>query len=177
MKITDKYVFFWKEDPFCNFTKCHIKFLDETHLRIDFTSSEQMFMWYKAKFFGDTITAEKIIKAKTPEEARRLGREVKNYDDVVWNRVRVDYMKSAVTHKFYQNKDLRERLLDPKYNGKKFVEAAYYDRIWGIGYNENDAQEVPESKWGRNELGKILDEVRRILMLKSAGVYKDIVEG
>lgn len=22
MKITDKYVFFWKEHPFCNFTKC-----------------------------------------------------------------------------------------------------------------------------------------------------------
>ena len=36
---------------------------------------------------------------------------------------------------------------------------------------------TPESKWGRNELGKILNEVRKWFMLKSAGVYKDIVEG
>ena len=56
------------------------------------------------------------------------------------------------------------------------MEAAYYDRIWGIGYNENNAlTNIPY--WGRNELGKILNDVREWFMLKSAGTYKDIVEG
>ena len=90
MKVTDKYVFFWKEHPFCNFTKCKIR-TDDYELDDDteFTSSEQLFMWYKAKFFGDEETAEKILKSTSPEEARKLGRTVKNYDDRTWDKERV----------------------------------------------------------------------------------------
>lgn len=163
MKITDKYIFFWKENPFCNFTKCNIKFdfPDSVHgEEIYFSSSEQMFMWFKAKFFGDDVIAKKILNTDSPEEARRLGRLVHNYDDKKWNTVRYEYMKKAISYKFTQNKDLRENLCSPKYNGKHFVEAAYYDRIWGIGYDEYNAVRTPESSWGQNLLGKILDEVR-----------------
>lgn len=176
MKITDKYVFFWKEHPFCNFTRCEIR-TDDYGLddKTVFTSSEQLFMWYKAMFFDDEETAEKILKTNDPETARRLGRTVKNYDDKKWDMERTECMYDAVWMKFVQNEDLRKKLCDPKYDGKHFVEAAYYDRIWGIGYNENDALDN-EDNWGRNELGKILDEVRRRLMLKSAGVYRDIQE-
>ena len=164
MKITDKYVFFWKENPMCNFTRCKIKFADPYYVPLEedpleFTSSEQLFMWFKAVYFRDHSTAEEILNSRTPEEARKLGRQVQNYDDSRWNKVRVDYMKKAVTCKFYQNENLRKQLLDSKYDGKTFVEAAYYDRIWGIGYNESEA-EGNESHWGRNELGKILTMLR-----------------
>ena len=172
MKVTDKYVFFWKENPFCNFTRCVIEYKGKK-----FTSSEQLFMWMKADFFNDDETAAKILRTNEPEVARKLGRLVKNYDDAEWDKVRVGSMFEAVLEKFRQNENLRKQLCDHKYDGKQFVEAAYYDRIWGIGYNENDAVVTPESKWGRNELGKILNEVRKWFMLKSAGVYKDIVEG
>ena len=171
MKVTDKYVFFWKEHPFCNFTKCVIKYEDET-----FTSSEQLFMWMKAKFFKDEKSADKILKAKTPEDARKLGRLVSNYNDSVWDENRVGAMFQAVWSKFLQNEDLRKKLCDEKYAGKKFVEAAYYDRIWGIGFDENDALNHPESEWGRNELGQILNKVRELLLLKSAEVYMRVDE-
>ena len=100
MKITDKYVFFWKEDPFCNFTRCWIKLADPYYVPLEddlvmFSSSEQMFMWFKAKFFDDQEIADKIYKSSSPEEARRLGRSVKNYDEVRWDRVRVMYMNRA----------------------------------------------------------------------------------
>ena len=108
----------------------------------------------------DDITASKIVKAKTPEEARKLGREVKNYNDKEWDKVRVQYMHKAVSYKFCQNPALRNQLCDPKYNGLQFVEAAYYDKIWGIGYDENQALHTPVESWGRNELGKILNKVR-----------------
>ena len=163
MKITDKYIFFWKENPFCNFTKCKIKYEFPDSVKgeeIYFTSSEQMFMWFKAKQFRDEETANKIIVAKTPEEARKLGREVKGYIEWVWNQERYQYMLKAVMAKFIQNKELRDKLCDKKYNGKTFVEAAYYDRIWGIGFNENDALEHDESEWGKNLLGKVLNETR-----------------
>ena len=166
MRTTDKYVFFWKEHPFCNFTKCKIKFANPYYVAdgdnpFYFSSSEQMFMWFKAMFFFDTETAEKILKTSDPEEARRLGREVKGYDDKKWNDVRVHYMKTAVSAKFIQNKELRDKLIDPKYDGKQFVEASPYDRIWGIGCDQDSALKLDNYKnWGRNELGKILNEVR-----------------
>ena len=168
MKLTDKFVFFWKESPFCNFTRCRIKFADPYFVDndpLEFSSSEQLFMWFKAIFFGDQDTADRIYRSSSPEEARRLGRLVRNYDDVRWNKVRVDYMRRALTHKFYQNTDLRQQLLNPRFDGKTFVEAAYYDRIWGIGYNENDAM-ANVTNWGRNELGKLLTELRDDLKSK-----------
>lgn len=155
MKVTGKYVFFWKESPFCNFTRCEIR-LDSDKV---FTSSEQMFMWFKATYFDDDETAERILESTSPEEARKLGRLVKNYVDAKWDKVRVDFMYQTVYQKFLQNDDLRKQLCDGRYDGKQFVEAAFNDRIWGIGYNENDAlDKIPY--WGKNELGKILNKVR-----------------
>lgn len=164
MKLTDKYVLFWKEDPFCNFTRCRIKFADPYFVPLEddileFTSSEQLFMWFKAKYFGDEETAQKIYLSRSPQDARKLGRLVRNYDDRRWDSVRVMYMTRAVNAKFLQNADLRKQLLDTKYDGKTFVEVAYYDRIWGIGYNEEDAL-GNIAYWGRNELGKILTDLR-----------------
>jgi ribA/ribD-fused uncharacterized protein len=165
MKITDKYVFFWKESPFCNFTKCKIKYNDPymTDLSTDgitFTSSEQMFMWLKAKYFQDDDIAYLILNTNSPEEARKFGRYIRNYDDKKWDAVRYNYMLMAVTYKFVQNKDLRDILLDSKYDGKTFVEASPYDKIWGIGFDENHA-ESDESNWGQNLLGTILNVVRK----------------
>lgn len=164
MRVTDNYIFFWKEHPFCNFTKCKIKFeYPDSKLgeEIYFTSSEQMFMWFKAKQFMDEESAEKILAAKTPEEARQLGRGVKGYVEWVWNDERYHAMHKAVMAKFIQNKDLRDKLCDPKYDGKKFVEASPYDRIWGIGYGEEFALKLDNAKnWGTNLLGKVLDETR-----------------
>lgn len=177
MKLTDKYVFFWKEDPFCNFTRCRIRFSDPCYMSpdeepLEFTSSEQLFMWFKAKFFGDDDIAEQILKSSSPEEARRLGRSVKNYDEVRWDRVRVMYMNRAVKSKFFQNVDLCKQLLDAKYDGKVFVEAAYYDRVWGIGYNESEAEDHLDN-WGRNELGKILTDLRNQMKKhEAAGLFK-----
>ena len=158
MKVTDDYVFFWKESPFCNFTRCVINYDGNR-----FSTSEQLFMWMKAKHFNDDKTAGDILRSGSPDAAKRLGRMVRNYDDAEWDKVRVGSMFEAVLEKFRQNENLRKQLCDHKYDDKQFVEAAYYDRIWGIGYNENDALNTPESKWGRNELGKILNKVRDFL--------------
>jgi len=170
MKITDKYVLFWKEHPMCNFTKCRIRFADPYYVPlendpIEFTSSEQMFMWFKAIFFRDEEMAGKILQSQTPQEARDLGQLVRNYVDEEWDKVRVDRMRIAVRYKFYQNENLRKQLMDTRYDGKTFVEASYYDRIWGIGYNQDEAMNHLDN-WGRNELGKILTDLRNELKSK-----------
>jgi len=170
MKITDKYVLFWKEHPMCNFTKCRIRFADPYYVPlendpIEFTSSEQMFMWFKAVFFRDEEMVGKILQSQTPQEARDLGQLVRNYVDEEWDKVRVDRMRIAVRYKFYQNENLRKQLMDTRYDGKTFVEASYYDRIWGIGYNQDEAMNHLDN-WGRNELGKILTDLRNELKSK-----------
>ena len=54
VNVTDKYVAFWGS-VFSNFYPCKI-----SHHGHDCKSSEQLFMYYKAMFFGDDETVKKI---------------------------------------------------------------------------------------------------------------------
>lgn len=149
MKITDNFVFFWGE-WLSNFYPCRIVFDSKV-----FRSSEQLFMYLKALYFEDIETAERILLAATPKEAKSLGRGVKNFNEKSWNEVKVQKMYLALEGKFSQNKDLMDKLKDPMFDGKFFVEASPFDRIWGIGYDEDHALEN-QSNWGENLLGKTL---------------------
>jgi ribA/ribD-fused uncharacterized protein len=149
MKITNNFIFFW-DGWLSNFYPCRIIFDSKV-----FKSSEQLFMYLKALYFGDLEVAEKILSAVTPKEAKKLGRQVKNFDSKSWDEVKISKMYMALEEKFSQNKDLMDKLKDPILDNKFFVEASPFDRIWGIGYDENHAlQNI--SDWGENLLGKTL---------------------
>lgn len=112
-------------------------------------------MYLKALFFKDLETAELILKTNTPKEAKKLGRKIKNFDDEAWSKVREDIMFEVVEKKFVQNPNLLMKLMDSSLNNKIFVEASPFDRIWGIGFDENHAlQNI--SNWGENLLGKTI---------------------
>jgi ribA/ribD-fused uncharacterized protein len=49
-----------------------------------FFSSEQLFMYLKAIFFKDDETALKILNCKNSKTAKDLGREVKNFNNKLW---------------------------------------------------------------------------------------------
>jgi ribA/ribD-fused uncharacterized protein len=67
--------------------------------------------------------------------------------------------------KYQQDKRLQEKLLDPKFNGKTFVEASPTDRIWGIGLGENDPNIDDEINWkGKNLLGEVITNVRKTII-------------
>lgn len=122
MKIVDNFIFFWG-GWLSNFHPCRIVFGSKV-----FKSSEQLFMYH----FGDIETAERILLAETPKEAKTLGREVRNFDEKSWNEVKIQKMYLALEGKFSQNKDLMDKLKDPALNGKFFVEASPFDRVWGM---------------------------------------------
>lgn len=149
---TDRYVYFWN-GPFSNFYRTNIKIKN-----LEFYSSEQAFMFMKAKMFDPSL-CEKILNTSNPKEAKRLGRLVKNYNDEKWNSVRYEIMKKILFLKFSQNEKLKEILLATK--DKKLVESSPYDRIWGVGIHFTDELIYDESNWkGKNLLGKALMEVR-----------------
>lgn len=165
MKVTDKFVYFWSEWP-SNWHPCSIT-VKEDDKTLEFSNSEQYFMYKKAKEFGDEEIASRILsEGADPRQAKALGRLVKNYDDKVWNEKRYDVMLEANILKYSQNGELLKALFSEKFEGKHWVEASPYDRIWGIGCREKDALD-DQSNWeGQNLLGKVLDETREKLSQK-----------
>lgn len=168
MRITDKHILFWGEWP-SNFAwaPMEVKCIDGITRR--FFSSEHCFMWHKANHFHDTETMNAIEAMRFQEcdsyGAKKLGRKVKNFDDTEWNKVSYQIMLLACLAKYSQNKTLYDFITSPEFEGKHFVEASPYDGIWGIKMGEDDPDADDETKWkGENRLGKVLDEVRQILL-------------
>lgn len=64
-------------------------------------------MWSKARLFGDTGTAEQILAAGSPAKAKALGRQVKRFDDAVWQRERFGIVVAGSIAKFSQHEDLK----------------------------------------------------------------------
>ncbi|KAF2084778.1 DUF1768-domain-containing protein [Saccharata proteae CBS 121410] len=128
-----------------------------------YRTAEEWMMVGKARCFGDEETAAQILRATTPAEHKALGRKVKDFDRQVWDQHKSRIVEEGNWHKFTRNKEqsqLAELLL--KTGERELVEASPYDRIWGIGFDRNQAEEKRD-EWGENLLGKALMSVRRRL--------------
>ena len=127
--------------------------------KVIYKTAEHWMMVKKAELFNDNEILEKIIKANSPAEAKKLGREVKNYDDKLWLANRYEIVKQGNYHKFSQNTDLKTFLLNTK--DRVLVEASPVDPIWGIGMASDHKDVMNPEKWkGLNLLGFALMEVR-----------------
>ena len=158
IKIYDKHVAFWGS-AFSNFYPCSF-----TEGGKVWKNSEQCFMAKKAEYFKDMEILEEILKAETPEKAKKLGRKVKNFDAEKWSKVCFDKMYDAVYAKFSQNNDLKELLLSSDFEGKSFVEGSPFDAIWGVKMDWRNPDIDNEENWrGQNLLGKVLNKVREDL--------------
>ena len=167
MNVTEKHVLFWGDWP-SNWSPAEFDaemMINGEKKTLHFYNTEQYFMYVKAIVFGDYDTAEKILKTKNPKTAKQLGREVKNYDDSVWNEMRYKVMVDANKAKYSQNPDLKKLILSEEFKDKGFVESSPKDLCWGTGFAENHPDADNEEKWkGKNLLGKALDEVRNWLI-------------
>ena len=126
---------------------------------IEFSSMEQYMMYEKAKIFEDYFAMDRIISTKDVREIKEIGREVNNYNDLIWNGYRQIVVFKGLLHKFKQNNDLNIKLLDT--NESIIAECAVKDLVWGIGFSLNDEQRFDMEKWkGKNLLGFSLMVVR-----------------
>jgi ribA/ribD-fused uncharacterized protein len=146
------------------FQKC--KFSDP-ELGLNFDCAEQYMMARKALLFEDGKIFEQIIdNGKTPRMCKDLGKQVKNFDEKVWNQHKLNIVERGNFLKFSQNSKLAKQLLETW--PCELAEAAWYDSIYGIGLNETQAYTTPKHKWpGQNLLGKCLVKVRDSLREKS----------
>ena len=158
-----KYLFFWGHrekvegviDKSC-FSQWFPKgfTIDEVY----YATAEHYMMAEKARLFDDTMV-EKILEAKTTKEVKALGREVRNFDDKVWNEASFDVVVKGNMAKFSQHEELKSFLLST--SNKIIVEASPYDKVWGIGMLGDDEMATSPLKWrGLNKLGFALMVVR-----------------
>lgn len=158
---TPEYIFFWGSKGKAIENNCLSQFYP-VHFAIDgiiYKSAEQYYMAQKARFFDDQESLQKIIKSKSPLEAKKLGRNVKNFDENQWQQVRFEIVVQGNKHKFMQNSKLGNYLQSTC--GKILIEASPHDAIWGIGLSQDDPDVHDPEKWpGENLLGFALMKVR-----------------
>ena len=155
------YIFFWRQNErYGCFSNWY-----ETPFIIDGVSyrwTEQFMMAEKARLFNDDEADQKIMKAGSPNECKKLGRTVKNFDPVLWDEKKFGIVCQGNLAKFQQNPELLAKLMETK--DSILVEASPYDKIWGIGLTAKKAKEINPEDWpGENLLGKALMKVREEL--------------
>ena len=128
----------------------------------NFSSMEQFMMYSKAICFGDEAVAKNILSTDDASQIKALGRQVKNYDEHIWNGIRQIVVYKGLLAKFLQNEDLKDRL---KSTGEAILaECAVKDLIWGVGLSMKDPDRLDKTKWkGQNLLGYTLMMVRECL--------------
>jgi len=154
---TDTHNYFWGSE-FSNWYSCIFEYKGHT-----FFNSEQAFMWEKARFFDDHEIEKILLSETNPAHAKALGRKVKNFDADMWMAASYPAMIAVNFAKWNSSPVLKELIIstDPKI----IVEASPYDKIWGVGLNEDDDLILDEKNWeGMNLLGKALMNVRRELI-------------
>ena len=132
---------------------------------IEYNCAEQYMMSEKAKLFKDEETYQLILKERSQKTIKHLGRLIKNFNDKEWNKNKIKIVVQGNILKFSQNEELKNYLIET--GDKILVEASPYDKIWGIGLDENNPDARNPYKWkGENLLGFSLMEVRDIIKNK-----------
>lgn len=120
---------------------------------ITFNSLEQFIMYCKAMLFGDVKIAKLILLEPVPQEQKKLGRQVTSFDEQLWYEKIPGWYVTGLVARYEQNPDDLEKLLAT--GDTILVEAAEYDKIWGVGMRESDDDIQYEHKWrGRNLCGR-----------------------
>ncbi|MCX5393498.1 NADAR family protein [Streptomyces sp. NBC_00094] len=126
---------------------------------VRYATAEHWMMTAKARLFGDVEAERAALTARTPAEAKKAGRLVRDFDEAVWERERFGIVVEGGVHKFSSNEALRAYLLGT--GTRVLVEASPVDRIWGIGLAADDPHAHDPARWrGLNLLGFALMEAR-----------------
>lgn len=132
------------------------------HEGVVYETAEHWMMAGKARVFGDAAALARVLAEKSPAEAKKIGREVKGFDPVVWDKHKFDLVVEGNWHKFSQHADLKEFLLGT--GDQVIVEASPRDSIWGIGMGASNVKANSPREWrGKNLLGFALMVVRERL--------------
>lgn len=122
-----------------NFYPCLVRYDGD---ELSYPSVEHAYQAQKTRNINDQII---ICKARTPGEAKRIGRRVRMRED--WDKVKIDIMRSLLLFKF-SHQELSQKLVATG-NAELIEGNDWGDMFWGVCRGR-----------GENWLGKLLMEVR-----------------
>lgn len=126
---------------------------------VDGTTWQTTEHYFQAQKFLDRDLWWKVMRAETPGEAAKIGRNRENPLRIDWEEIKDGVMKKAVLAKVMQHYEVRKMLLDT--GDAILIEHTKNDSYWGDGGDGS----------GKNMLGKILMEIRADLT--KHGAYDD----
>ena len=142
--------------PYSQWSKTHKPF---TVSGREYVCCEQYMMAEKARLFEDYESMKRIMKTNNSREQKKLGRNVKHFDQKIWEANCDEIVFQGNLAKFSQNEDLKEMLLAT--GNQLIAEAAPNDTIWGVGLHEDDSDALDPKLWkGQNKLGNAIMKVR-----------------
>lgn len=135
---------------------------------IVFPTAEHWMMLNKARLMGDSVAENAILRdmdtggpmgTPDPARAKKIGREIKNWDQAKWDDHNFEIVVEGNVAKFSQDDELRRYLFST--GDKVLVEASPHDKVWGIGLRREDQEAKNPLKWkGKNLLGFAIMEAR-----------------
>ena len=121
-------------------------------------SAEQWIQFSKAMLFGDSSTANKILKADSQHECKRLSYQINGVNNKIWRADGFELCLKGVEAKFKQNKELWSML---KTTEPKILVEVSTDRLWGTGISLKDMHVLDNKRWyGKGWLSDMLHTVR-----------------
>lgn len=133
-----------------------------TVAEVTYASAEHWMMAGKARLFEDEDARARILAARTPAEAKKLGRQVRGFDEERWAAACFGLVTAGNEANFGQDPALRDYLLGTA--SRVIVEASPVDRVWGIGLAADDPRAADPRQWrGENLLGFALMHARERL--------------
>ena len=151
-KVGDVTAFFSKASPLSNFFPADFDFKGRKYPHV-----EQCLQHQKAEFAENVEIARKILKTQNPAECKQLGDSITVKDNEWFPHAR-ETLVQACRAKFRENERARNFLLDTE---NTVLAEASKNETYGIGMTLNSKTIGDQATWtGRNELGKILMQIR-----------------
>ena len=137
-----------------------------------YLTAEQYMMSEKALLFGDIDSYKKIMNEEDPAICKKLGRQIKNFDELIWKKCNREIIFNANVGKYLSDKNFAEALRST--GDAVIIEASPKDDIYGAGLakedliSESGSLLIPPQNWhmedsdvqAKNELGFVLMAVR-----------------
>ena len=123
-----------------------------------FHSVKQWIQYKKSLMFGDSYTANLILRCDSTLEVKRLSHKINGVDHNKWKLDGYETCFPGIREKFLQNLPLKHMLDTTK--PKLLVEAST-DRLWGTGVGLRDMNVLNKNCWlGHGWLSNMLHSIR-----------------
>jgi len=126
-----------------------------------YNCAQQHFQIEKAKFFSDFDTLKQIAAHTSPVWQKRLGREIKGFNQKDWDRIRTTVMHDVIYQKFLSDTYLTHLLLGDLTPQTIVAEASpRWEKFWGTARPLISPYVFDVNQWdGQNMVGKCIMEV------------------